>query len=331
MKSLRRSRPACRSRQSGYALLLAIFLVATLLLFATMATPNVLTQGRREKEQELIWRGNQYVRAIRLFYQKNGRYPQSLDDLRKPSATRVHYLRKPYIEPLNAADGTWRLIYVTPTGQLVGSVRYRNLQEMAVASAMGGQLPSGAAALAAQLFGQPGATSIGAGQLNGTQGAAVGQQQGAQPGQQNNTASAPQSGFSPPGGQLGPGQSGFGPTSSAQPVPMGGLQAAEGPVFGGSVIGVASKIKKSSLLVYQGGKTYFDWEFLWNPLLNANVPGQAAIGAAGVNLSGAPSQPGLTGAPNPAGNPAMPNSPLVPNFGNPGGQAGQPLPNQPQP
>jgi hypothetical protein len=315
MKDPRRSRPACRSRQSGYAVLLAIFLVATLLLFAAMATPNVLTQGRREKEQEAIWRGNQYVRAIRLFYQKNGRYPQSLEDLSKPSATRVHYLRKPYIEPLNSADGTWRLIYVTPSGQLVGSVRYRNLQEMAVASAMGGQLPSGAAALAAQLFGQPGPTSIGAGQPNGTQGAAAaGQQQGAQPGQQNNSASAPQSGFSPQGGQLGPGQSGFGPTSSAQPVPVGSLGAAEGPVFGGSVIGVASKIKKSSLLVYQGGKTYFDWEFLWNPLLNANTPGQAPVPVAQPPNSNNPNptnQPGAVPTNMPGGLPNIPqNVPL---------------------
>jgi hypothetical protein len=304
MKGPRRSRPACRGRQSGYAVLLAIFLVATLLLFAAMATPNVLTQGRREKEQEVIWRGNQYVRAIRLFYQKNGRFPQSLDDLKKPSATRVHYLRKPYIEPLNTADGTWRLIYVTPSGQLVGSVRYRTLQEMAVASAMGGQLPSGAAALAAQIFGQPGPTSIGAGQPNGTQGAAAaGQQQGAQPGQQNNSAPAPQSGFSPQGAQ--PGQ-GFG-FSSAQPVPVGSLQAAEGPVFGGSVIGVASKIKKSSLLVYQGGKTYFDWEFLWNPLLNANLPGQVSVPVA---------QPANPNNPNPTNQPgAVPtNMPGVPNI-----------------
>src|SRR5437879_5590980 len=145
--------------ESGYALLLAIFLVATLLLVTAVATPNVLTQGRRLREQEMIWRGNQYVRGVRLFFRKNGRYPQSLEQLTKPSADNVHFLRKAYAEPMNTADGSWRLIYVSPSGQLVGSVHYRTLQEMAVAFALGGQLGGGASGIAAQLFGRPTGTA----------------------------------------------------------------------------------------------------------------------------------------------------------------------------
>jgi hypothetical protein len=125
-------RPTRGKGEDGYAVLLAIFLVATMLLLAAAATPNILTQGRRLREQEAIWRGNQYVRAIRLYYQKNGKYPSSLEDLTKPNAAGVHFLRKSYKEPINSSDGSWRLIYVTPTGQLVGSVHYHNLQEMAV-------------------------------------------------------------------------------------------------------------------------------------------------------------------------------------------------------
>ena len=75
------SRPSCHRSDDGYAVLLAIFMVATMLLLAATATPNILTQGRRLREQETIWRGNQYVRAIRLYYQKNGKYPSNLDDL----------------------------------------------------------------------------------------------------------------------------------------------------------------------------------------------------------------------------------------------------------
>src|SRR5437588_10131805 len=113
--------------ESGYAVLLAIFLVATLLLVTAVATPNVLTQGRRQKEQEMVWRGNQYVRGVSLFFRKNGRYPQSLEQLTKPSADNVHFLRKAYADPMNTADGSWRLIYVSPSGQLIGSVHYRTL------------------------------------------------------------------------------------------------------------------------------------------------------------------------------------------------------------
>src|ERR1700730_18571469 len=206
------SRPSRNRGDDGYAVLLAIFMVATMVLFAAAATPNILTQGRRLREQEAIWRGNQYVRAIRLYYQKNGKYPSSLEDLTKPNAAGVHFLRKAYKEPMNSSDGSWRLIYVTPTGQLVGSVHYHNLQEMGVASAFAGQLPGSVAGLASQLFGQ-----VNPGLNGGTQFGAP-SQSGAQPGQQNGLQS----------GQVGqPGLGGQNSiASSTQPAP---LEAADSP------------------------------------------------------------------------------------------------------
>jgi hypothetical protein len=301
--------------EEGYAVLLAIFLVATMLLFAIAATPNVITEGRRLREQDAIWRGNQYVRAIRIFYQKNGKYPSSLEDLSKPNAVGVHFLRKPYKDPMNTADGSWRLIYVTPTGQLVGSVHFHNLQEMAVAAAFAGQLPGNVAGLASQLFGQV--------NVNGS----IGTQFGATP--QSGARSSQQNGLQP--GQSGTqpglgGQNGLGSTlSSAQPAP---LDAVDSPVFGGSVIGVASKVKKSSITVYQGGKTYFEWEFIWNPLMNANgAPGQQ-VAVPGLNV---PLQPGV--APNPTALPGanatgnQPGTmPIAPQGGNPLMPGGQPMP-----
>jgi hypothetical protein len=265
---------------------LAIFLVATMLLLAAAATPNILTQGRRLREQEAIWRGNQYVRAIRLYYQKNGRYPASLEDLAKPNAAAgVHFLRKSYKEPMNSSDGSWRLIYVTPSGQLVGSVHFHTLQEMAVAAAFAGQLPGSVAGLASQLFGQVNLAQGGGAPLGMTG------QSGAQSGQQNAFQGTQQFGATQPGpgGQNSQGSI----VSSMQPAP---LQAADSPVFGGSVIGVASKVKQSSIIVYQGGKTYFEWEFIWNPLMNgtAGAPGQPVL-MAQPGLGGF--QPGINGAP----------------------------------
>jgi hypothetical protein len=301
---------------AGYAVLLAIFMVATMLLLAAAATPNIITQGRRLREQEAIWRGNQYVRAIRLYYQKNGKYPASLEDLSKPNAVGVHFLRKTYREPMNSSDGSWRLIYVTPAGQLVGSVHYHNLQEMAVAAAFAGQSSGSVAGMASQLFGQVNPAPNGGGQLGTTgQPSAQPSQNGLQPGQS---------------GQQGlGGQNSLGSIfSSSQPAP---LAAADSPVFGGSVIGVASKMKQSSITVYQGGKTYFEWEFIWNPLMNANggAPGQIAI--PGLNA------PGQLGAlPNPAAlpggangpSPAPGNMPISSPFGSPGvpGSQTQPMP-----
>jgi hypothetical protein len=121
MKS-RAALPRKHRKQGGFALLIVIFLV-TLLLIGTMSIGlRVLTEGRREKEQEMIWRGKQYTRGIKLYYRKFGRFPTSLDDLTKPSNGNIRFMRQAYKDPMNKEDGSWRLIYVGPTGQLIGSL-----------------------------------------------------------------------------------------------------------------------------------------------------------------------------------------------------------------
>ena len=77
---------------------MAVFLVATVLILAAMAAPNVLTQGRRERETELVWRGEQYERAIGLYYRKFGKYPTRVDDLVKQT-NGVRFLRQAYTDP----------------------------------------------------------------------------------------------------------------------------------------------------------------------------------------------------------------------------------------
>jgi len=47
-----------RRSERGYALLVVIFLVTVLLLSTMVVVPNILTR-QREKEKEMIWRGNQ--------------------------------------------------------------------------------------------------------------------------------------------------------------------------------------------------------------------------------------------------------------------------------
>ncbi len=268
------SRSSPHRGDGGYAVLLAIFMVATILLLAATATPNILTQGRRLREQDAIWRGNQYVRAIRLYYQKNRKYPSNLDDLTKANAAGVHFLRKAYKDPMNSSGGSWRLIYVVlPSGQLVGSVHYHNLQEMAVAAAFAGQSRGSITGLASQLFGQVNPDLNG-----GTQSV----QRGAQPGQLNGLQSGQ---FGQP--SLGGQNSQNSTVSSTQPAP---LNAVDSPVFGGFVIGVASKVKQTSLIVYQGSQSYLEWEFIWNPLMNGG--GAVLPGLNASSLQGAAPNPG---------------------------------------
>ena len=142
----RGQRPARESRpEAGYALLFAVFLAATMFILATMAAPSIVNQGRREREQQLIWRGNQFVRGIRLYFQKNGRFPQNKEELLKGTLD-VHFVRKDFTDPMAQSGGDWRFIYVAPSGQLTGSVRYHTLQEMAAALG-GGQNAGNLAAL----------------------------------------------------------------------------------------------------------------------------------------------------------------------------------------
>jgi type II secretory pathway pseudopilin PulG len=132
-----------RRREAGYTLLMVVFMVATMLIIALAATPNILTQGRREKEEEMVWRGNQYARAIGLYYRKFGKYPTKVDDLTKET-NGVRFLRQAYTDPMNKDDGSWRFIYVGPNGQLIGSLRQTNLLQSALSSpGLTGLLPSG--------------------------------------------------------------------------------------------------------------------------------------------------------------------------------------------
>src|ERR1700730_18028134 len=128
-----RQQPNRCAPESGYAYIMALFMILTVIIGSTAAMQSLLTSGRRQREEEMIWRGNQYSRAIRLYFRKTGHYPQSLDDL-KTGLPELSFLRyAAYKDPTNSGeDGAWRLIYVNASGQIIGSVRYATLQQMAL-------------------------------------------------------------------------------------------------------------------------------------------------------------------------------------------------------
>jgi type II secretory pathway pseudopilin PulG len=225
-----------RGKQAGYTLLMVVFIAAAMLIAAAAATPNILTQGRREKEEETVWRGQQYARAVGLYYRKFGKYPTKVEDLTRQT-NGVRFLRRAYTDPMNKDDGSWRFIYVGPNGQLIGSLHQTSLLQSVLStpgqtgiSAFGGGLQPPA----------PPPAAPGMNQAPGTGPA----------GQQTNAASTAN------------------PLES-QPQPL------DGTVVGGNIIGVGSKIKKPSFRVYLGGDTYQQWEFIWNPTGQIAVPGQA--------------------------------------------------------
>jgi type II secretory pathway pseudopilin PulG len=72
-------------------------IMAVMAIFLTVAVETATFQQRREKEEELIFRGNQVVEAIRLFRGRNGRYPIALDELTKANP---RILRKVWKDPI---------------------------------------------------------------------------------------------------------------------------------------------------------------------------------------------------------------------------------------
>lgn len=97
------------SRNRGYAFLILMLIVTVLLISLTAALPSIYTAGQREKEEELIFRGNQYAHAIMLFHRQFGRYPASVDDVYKKT-NGYRYLRKKFKDPMTQS-GTWRFIH----------------------------------------------------------------------------------------------------------------------------------------------------------------------------------------------------------------------------
>src|SRR6266478_3665482 len=245
-----RPKTAGKRSERGYALLVVIFLVTLLLISTTVVAPNILTEGRREKEKEMIWRGNQYARGVKLHFRKLGRFPTSLDDLTKPKVGSLRFMRQAYKDPMNKEDGSWRFIYVGPAGQLIGSLKPQQTVQMpgVVAGQFGtpaGANPQQTTSFGASGFGQSPATQTGPQQ--GQQGAA----------NQAATTNAGQSGTQSATGNQTPAD------DAANANPSGLL--ADSPVIGGNIIGVGSKINKRSVIIYDKAKNYRLFEFVWNP------------------------------------------------------------------
>ena len=98
-----------RRNQRGYILLTLMLFVALLTIGMLALVQNIESQIKRDREEELIHRGVQYSRAVRHFYKKFGRYPNSIDDLENTNNYRS--LRKRYKDPITGKD--FKLLHMT--------------------------------------------------------------------------------------------------------------------------------------------------------------------------------------------------------------------------
>ena len=294
---------------------------------AIVAAPSVRTERRREQEEEMIWRGKQYVHAIKLYYRKNGRFPTNIDDLTKPKNGSLRYLRQEYKDPMNKEDGKWRFIYVGPSGQLIGSTKPQQTLQIGGNGTVG--TPAGQAGFGSQGQGQGNSQSsfnngsFGGGSFGstnnsnssfGNSNSSFGNSNSSF-GSQNNNNPNGQNGQPNPNGAAGTTQT-QDPNAAASGSGTNTADVDTSSFVGGNIIGIGSKAHHKSVIVYEKATDYHQFEFIWDPSKDTMGMGGTGSGA-GTGAFGQNPGQGINGT-NPNGS----------SFG--GSSFGQPQPNQNQ-
>ncbi|MGO8793468.1 MAG: hypothetical protein ACLQLC_01490 [Candidatus Sulfotelmatobacter sp.] len=280
-------------KESGYVLLTLLLMVALMGIVAMTVMVPLKFEMQRDREEEMIHRGVQYTRAIRLYYKKFGRYPTRLEDLE--NTNNLRYLRKRYKDPMNH-NQPFRLLHYGEQGVTMGGAFGGGI--IPGATPVGGQGLNGASGSA---FGS--SSGFGNNSAFGNQGSGFGNNSSfgnsnssfgnSNSGFGNNSNSAfgsnagvnPNGAFAQPGssdqnnGSQTPGQPGNNSTTgqdSAQPASQGssngqtsGFSGGSGqPIASGPIVGVASVSKDSTIRLYNKKTRYNEWQFLYDPSID---------------------------------------------------------------
>ncbi|HEY3928383.1 MAG TPA: hypothetical protein VGL89_08415 [Candidatus Koribacter sp.] len=300
-------------------LLILMFFVA-LVAFSMMAVlPRVIQEVKRDREEEMIHRGTEYARAIKKYYKKFNRYPNSLQDLE--NTNNIRFLRRRYKDPL-AKDGNWRLLHITDVQQGVSNPNFGLSQSNNFNPTPGGpgaQGEAGAGGFGTQI-------NIG-GSSNGGAGTPTG-------GGSQNSGGTDNSGggasFNPNGGTSGqitttgdtsgsPGGTGATSTSNPGNTPTG---AQPGQTYGaGGIVGVESLNKAKTIREFGSKHNYNKWMFIYDPTQDRGTLLKGPYNPQAFQGGGTNGQPGQNGQP---GGVSLPGSGQQ----NPGGPGQQMPPDQ---
>ena len=253
-----------RRAEAGYIMMFILFLLAALAIAITAAAPSMIVQIRRDREDELIHRGRQYVHAVRLFYKKTGHYPNSVTELL--DTNHVRFLRREYKDPMTDS-GQWTILHAAdikyiPTG-FFGQKLTAGTSNIGSSFGSGNTTASGGNNAASNGNAQP-STNATNGNQNSFGSQSVFNNQGSA-GTQSVFGS--QSPFSSSGGSSNQ-------TPDANGLVNGQPQSTTGGIFGssngqtlggGPMLGVASTSKAKSIKELDGKDHYNDWQFFYDP------------------------------------------------------------------
>jgi type II secretory pathway pseudopilin PulG len=112
-------RNASTGKPRGYVIIILMIAVFAISIGMLIAVPVWRTELQRDKEDELIFRGRQYVEAVRLYLIKHpAKYPASLDELIEEKC-----LRRLYRDPLTKR-GDWLIILAPPSSPTSGAGKF---------------------------------------------------------------------------------------------------------------------------------------------------------------------------------------------------------------
>jgi type II secretory pathway pseudopilin PulG len=139
-------------QEAGYAMAALLVAMSIMAVMMTVVMPVWKQTAQREKETELVFRGEQYVHAIALFQRKTANtFPPNVDVL-----VQQHFLRKKFKDPITNDD-----FQPIPAGAAVGT------------SAQAGAQTGGRSGIGQQNTGQPAAGAQAGGQQGGRGGPGI--------------------------------------------------------------------------------------------------------------------------------------------------------------
>jgi type II secretory pathway pseudopilin PulG len=316
-----------RRSEEGFTLVGLVVAIFIILLVLGVAAPKVAHDLRRDREVEAMHRGNQYVRAVQLYYRKFGHYPGSIEQLEKTN--NIRFLRQKYVDPLTGKSD-WRIIHVGEAKTTVKGFFGAALTGLApgLGSAAGlassGGIGAGAAGASTGTAGGAagssgfGSSSSGPGFGSSSSGPGLG---GASSGSAFGSSPVGAAGAGVGGAGSGAGTgSGVGASSGSSGTDSssglgGGI--ASGLPGGGPFVGVGSAATGPSILDLNEQTSYETWEFIYDPRieqLKAQVnlfgAGTSAGATSGLGSASGNVSPGLGGAATPA--PTAPTTPASP-------------------
>lgn len=316
-RSSRRISPRTSRNQRGYALLTILLGLALMAIFAGALASSLKFTIQRDREEELIHRGVQYSRAIRVFYKKFGRYPVSLDELE--NTNQMRFLRKRYKDPMNCKLGKcqdFKLLHYGEVQMSMSGIGGGGIAGATSVSQMAaGAASSGAFGQSSSAFGQSGSfgqsssgfsssgfgssSTFGSSSFGSGSSSSFGSSNGSFGSSSNSSSSQNQTSNSGTGtdsttsgtqssdssSSNSPSATGNGSSNSANGQP--------GQIIGGPIVGVATTNKDRTIREYNHKKKYNDWAFIYDPgqdmgflITTPYQPMLQAAGSSTANLNG---------------------------------------------